>query len=146
MWKTKHLKTHKRLFGFFVDMFMSLRCKAVSRNGKQRWRYLQWAPFVLTDNFRPRRWASFYFSHFFHLPYSWTNLVYQAEAETVVDLQSLKTQSINFSKLIFRFQFQLKLITDYSSSLCTALHSHWLSKGKQTLMQQQFEHSQSSLS
>lgn len=34
MWKTKHLKTRKRLFGYLLDMFIGLQGSAVSRNGK----------------------------------------------------------------------------------------------------------------
>jgi len=40
MWKTKHLKTRKRLFVFLLEMFIGLQGIAVSRNGKRRWRYL----------------------------------------------------------------------------------------------------------
>lgn len=35
MWKTKHLKTRKRLFGFLLDMFIGLQGSAVSRNGRR---------------------------------------------------------------------------------------------------------------
>lgn len=40
MWKTKHLKTRKRLFRFLVDMFIGLQGSAVSRNGRRHWGYL----------------------------------------------------------------------------------------------------------
>lgn len=128
MWKTKHLKTHKRLFGFFRGYVYEFTMQSSLTQRKATLEIFTVSSICINRQLQAAQMSLVLVQSFF--PYSWTNLVHQAEAETVVDLQS-----INFSKLIFRFQFQLKLITDYSSSLCTALHSHWFSKGKQTLMQ-----------